>query len=199
MDAGQINGTPQLSTITTNQAAQDLSTHQLADLFEQVITQGAVVDQDKAGGYYMKVAAQPSAAEGTHLVKVDRELATAILGALKTGGRISKAETIEKILPEITDGGRYGQGEAVLARLLLAACDDRKKVMINGDRINITGPAEKVLNHELSSFWGTLGAKARWGADDPGVEPHQIPDQQPDPKAQDLVGANPQKAPLPKI
>ena len=165
----------QVSTTPTQQVNDQVG---MAEYFSQAMQQGVDFQKDSSDNYYIKLSAQFSAAKGESMVKVDRQLAEAILGALSTGGRISKAEVLKPIMEEIVDGNRYGAGEAILARLLLAACDDRKTVKLHGDRVNITDAAEKTLNQELHSFWGKLGAKARWGKDDPGVEPKTGPTMQ---------------------
>jgi hypothetical protein len=77
----------------------------------------------------------------------------------QSGGRISKKEMAEEILTKIKDGGKYGEGEKALTRLLLKACDDRCDVELNGQKIRITDPAESILKTELPKFWGGLASK----------------------------------------
>lgn len=163
--------------VTPQQVVQQ-STKDLAEFYRLAEQHGVSLAVDGSNQYYLRIKVQFSTGQGEKMLKVDRDLALAIMNTLKTGGRISRAEVLNPIMTKITDGGKYGAGEAVLARLLLAACDDRKKVLIDGDRINITDVAEKTLNHELHSFWGRLGAKARWGDDDPGVMPTPPPQMQ---------------------
>jgi predicted AAA+ superfamily ATPase len=134
----------------------------LRGLFNQISSKGGTLEK-RGDSYYLKAAVQNSSKTGLKEVKVDAKLAEAILKAESTGGQTSLREVVENILPAIRDGGRYGQGEGVLVRMLLAATDDRKHVVLNGVNINLTNPAEKELKHDLHSFWGTLGAKARWG------------------------------------
>jgi hypothetical protein len=175
MQVGTIN----TQSILQRQSTQADDTAKLAQVFHDIVKNGGEIARDpSSGSYYMRATIQMSAADGQSVVQVDAALAHAILDCLKTGGRISRPEVISPIMVRITDAGRYGAGEAVLARLLLSACDDRKTVMLNGDRIHITDAAEKTLNHELCSFWGRLGARARWGSDDPGIEPKQGPQMQ---------------------
>jgi hypothetical protein len=140
-----------------------MSSQQMQDFYSAAVKGGIEVVEDSAShAYYMKLKVQYSAAQGETFVKVDRGLADAIFDSLRSGGRISHPETLGKILPKITDGNRYGDGEAILARLLLAGCDDRKTVFIGSKRVYITDKAERGLKHELAAFWGRLGASARW-------------------------------------
>lgn len=149
---------------------QGFDTTKLVSFVGAALQNGAeLVKDEKSKSYYIRLPVQFSANEGETLMKVDADLAQAILDALRTGGRISRPEAIGPIMEKIADGGRYGDGEAVLTRLLLAACDDRKMVKLNGDRINLTDAAEKAFQHKIASFWGTLGAKARWGDIQPQV------------------------------
>ena len=67
----------------------------------------------------------------------------------------------EEILTKITDGGKYGEGEKELSRLLRQACDDRCDVRIDGRHISITDPAESVLKKGLPKFWGSLSSKPK--------------------------------------
>ena len=157
---------PVQGQVSVQQVAQGLTQTQQMAAFQAGQSKGIDVVQDtKTKSYYVRIPVQFSAGQGEAHMKVDAKLATAILGALKTGGRISHPEVLAKVMPQITDGGRYGDAEAVLARLLLSSTDDRKVVKINGTRINITDKAEGTLKHELASFWGKLGAKARWDKD----------------------------------
>jgi hypothetical protein len=150
---------------------QGFNTEQLSSFVGAALQNGSeLVKDEKSKSYYLRLPVEFSANEGETLVKVDADLAKAILDALSTGGRISRPEALGPIMEKIADGGRYGDGEAVLTRLLLAACDDRKKVKLNGDRINLTDAAEKAFQHKIASFWGTLGAQARWGDIQPQVD-----------------------------
>jgi len=163
----------QISRVTIPQTTvvEQTNPAQLKQTVDDALEKGADLVQDAdTKNYYMKVAAQPSAAEGESFVKVDGDLAVAILDALKTGGVISRPEALDLVMEKITDGGRYGDGEAILTRLLLAACDDRKMVKLNGDRVNLTGAAETAFNKAIHSFWGTLGANARWGSVQPKAD-----------------------------
>lgn len=154
------------ATVDVAQTVQGLTDQQMVQVLDSAIKDGADIVQDtKTQNYYLKTTAQFSAGQGESFVKVDAQLADAIFAALSTGGRISTAEVMDKIMPEITDGGRYGEAEAILSRLLLAATDDRKIVKLGGKRIFITDKAEGTLKHALASFWGKLGAKARWAKD----------------------------------
>lgn len=153
-------------TVTQSQATQQLSDPQKLELLKSAVKDGAELMHDTStGSYYLQISAQYSAAKGPRRIRVDRELAEAVLEALDSGGRISSPEVMKQIMPKLTDGGRYGDGEAVLARLLLSACDDRKTVKLGNQRVRITDKAEVMLKSELSSFWGRLGAKARWDKD----------------------------------
>jgi hypothetical protein len=168
--------TPTSTTASTQPSAisAGASNTEMATAFTGALKGGAEL-VEKSGSYYLKVNIQLSAGQGTSQARVDAGLARSILAAIGTGGRISQAETIQTILPNITDKSCYGAGEAILARLLLSACDDRKVVQLNGKRVRITNPAEGALHQGLASFWGSLGSKARWGAADPGVEPRSAP------------------------
>jgi hypothetical protein len=122
---------------------------------------GVAIPAERPASYYRKAEIQMSAGEGPETHLVDRALADAIAGALETGGTISSKEAGERILSKLTDAGRYGKGEAPLARMLLSACDDRQTVLLDGRRVRLTGPAEKLLSKELPRFWGSLGQKAK--------------------------------------
>lgn len=151
----------------------------------QMLKHGGIIEK-KGTSYYVRADVQTSAASGPKSMKVDRELAEAILRATEdrgtwksAGDRASRemnSSEVQRVIKKIVDGGRYGEGEAVLARMLIAATDDRKSVKLNGKKIELTGPvdthpgsrtrhganAESTLKHELHKFWGTLGAKVRW-------------------------------------
>jgi len=114
---------------------------------------------EEKGSYYVMADLQKSAAAGPQRMKVDKELAETILKCAGSGGRISKKESAEEILAKITDGGKYGEGEKELTRLLLSACDDRKDVKLNGVKLRLTDPAETILKKELPKFWGSLASK----------------------------------------
>ena len=105
---------------------------------------------------------QMSAAQGPQRVEVDREAAEAIMNAMagQGDGRISKQDA-KDILAEFTDGGVYARMEQPLVKMMLAACDDRKTVMLNGKRIRMSDATEAQFKHDIFSFFGTLGAKAK--------------------------------------
>ncbi|MBX7102046.1 MAG: hypothetical protein K1X89_30305 [Myxococcaceae bacterium] len=154
-------------------------------LADQALKHGAVIEK-KGNSYYVRADVQTSAAGGPKSMKVDRELAEAITRATEdrgtwksAGDRASReinSTEMQRILKKVVDGGRYGEGEAVLVRMLFAATDDRKSVKLNGRKIELTGPvdthpgsrtshganAESTVKHEMHKFWGTLGAKVRW-------------------------------------
>jgi hypothetical protein len=155
--------------IDRQEVEDSLTNSQLARFTRVAIREGAWLlrDSSDSRGYYLTTKVRPSAGQGRTFVRVDRELAQAIVAGLRSGGRLSRREIEDEILPRITDAGRYGQGEAILARLLLAATDDRRHVELNDDCIHITEKGEQALRRELRSFWGRLGARARWGRDDP--------------------------------
>ena len=160
---------PVQATVTTAQVSQNMSDQQKVDFYNSALQNGVQVVQDKvAKNYYLRTEAQFSAAQGPMMVKVDRALAEVVATSLKSGGVLSVNEIANKIMPKITDQSRYSDAESIVARLLLAACDDRKVVKFHGDRINITNPGETALKSSLYSFWGKLGANARWSvANDP--------------------------------
>ena len=149
--SGGVTGAGQTADVRTARKAYD-----------DILAKGGKLEK-KGDSYYLRADVQNSAGRGTQSFKVDRELAEAILKAEATGGVESKPEIINTILPRLADGGRYGVGEGILARMLLAGTDDRKSVKLNGQNINLTNPAEAELKHDLRSFWGKLGADARWG------------------------------------
>lgn len=108
--------------------------------------------------YRLTVKLQKSAAEGEKSFRVDRQAAEALMNALKSGGRVSGDEAQSQVLPTITDRG-YAEAEKPIARTLLAAVDGRKSVKINGDDVNLTGPAKEAVKSVLARFWGSLGGK----------------------------------------
>jgi hypothetical protein len=112
--------------------------------------------------YYQMMSIQTSADEGAKRHKVDRELAEAVLGAMagQGDGRIALADLAD-IAQKVSDGGRYGAGEKALVRALYRATDDRYSVEINGQKVRITDPAEVQFVHQMQSFFGKLGAKAK--------------------------------------
>jgi hypothetical protein len=154
------------ATVNPGQVSQQLDDKQKLEMLQSAINGSDLVQGSGTNAYYLRTSIQKSSGSGQEHVRVDRELAEEIIKALDSGGRISTAEVMNNIMPKLTDGNHYGDGEAILARMLLAACDDRKVVKLCGKRIHITEKAEETLKHELFSFWGEMGAKARW-ADDP--------------------------------
>jgi hypothetical protein len=114
----------------------------------------------KGSSYYQMITIRTPDGESRH--RVDRDLAKTVLDAQagQGDGRIGMGD-LASIAAKITDGGRYGAGEKAIVRALLAATDDRAKVEINGQRIRITDPAEKEFVHQMFSFFGKLGAKAK--------------------------------------
>jgi hypothetical protein len=135
----------------TQQAAAPVAAQQ--DAQQAVLENHAL--EESGGSYYLTATLQKSAGAGPFRAKVDRQLAVVILRSAKSGGRIGVQEAHE-ILVKDTDGGRYGEGEKELTRLLLAACDDRKHATLNVVRLRVTDPAEKVLQRELPKWWGSL-------------------------------------------
>lgn len=152
---------------------------------ELMVKKGGLIEK-KPDGYYLRADVQMSATKGAVSMKVDRELAEAILRATEDRGRATtvgdrassqiNAPEMQRIIKNVVDGGRYGEGEAALVRMLFAACDDRKNVRLNGKKLELTGPvdtrpnertrhtsnAEYVVKNEMHKFWGSLGAKVRW-------------------------------------
>lgn len=112
--------------------------------------------------YYQTVSIQTSASEGPKKVKVDRALADLIKSktAGQGDGTISKADALV-IANAIADGGKYAGGEKPLARMMMKASDDRFTVKLDGQTIRLTDKAEAGFKHELFSFFGKLGAKAK--------------------------------------
>ncbi|MFZ5469284.1 MAG: hypothetical protein ACOZIN_07585 [Myxococcota bacterium] len=150
-----------MSSVSRSSAQADV--REMRQLFDQVMKSGAKL-QKRGSSYYLRANVQTSAKNGVKAYKVDAKLAQAILQAESSGGRTSLSEVANTILPRIFDGNKYTAGEAVLARMLLAATDDRKAVKLNGVHIDLTNPAEAKVKHDLFSWWGSLGASARWGA-----------------------------------
>jgi hypothetical protein len=148
---------------------------------DQVLKHGGMLEL-KGDSYFVRANVQTSAGKGAQPLKVDRELAKAIMratedrGTWKTAGDRSShqinASEMQRIIKKVVDGGKYGEGEAVLVKMLFAACDDRKSVKLNGTKIELTDPsktgtnhtgnAEYTVKHEMAKFWGGLGAKVRW-------------------------------------
>jgi len=151
---------PHVSVTPRQVTMNETQMYQNANVFELALDNGFAITESK-GSFYMTIEGQKAASETPFKAKVDKGLAEEIMTAMKSGGRISKKEVAEDILAKITDGGKYTEGESILSKLLLAACDDRKKVMLNGKQLRITDPAEEVLQSGLKSFWGKLGAKAK--------------------------------------
>jgi hypothetical protein len=109
--------------------------------------------------YYVNVQLQMSAEEGEKTVKVDRKLKNAIMDAIEPqggGGRQTSVKELSRIVKNIVDGNRYGEGEKALVRALFRATDDRYDVKINGVKVRITDPAEVSFIHSMHVFFGGL-------------------------------------------
>jgi|GEM_PF-2061628 len=123
------------------------------------------VGSQAARGYYTDAKIQMSSSDGEQGVKdVDAKLKDAILAATKRqgDGRIT-TQDMKAILKTVTDGplgmAAYSKGEAPLVRMLLAACDDRKNVTLDGQKIRVQDGAEKLIQTELPKFWGSIGGR----------------------------------------
>lgn len=118
----------------------------------------------KTQNYYKSTTFQIGANAKPVTVEADRKLVLSMTRALQgQGDGTIGLKDAERILANIADAGKYGGGEKVPARALLAATDDRVKVTMqvgpNGKKVQIrlTDAAEKAFAADLSKFYGSLG------------------------------------------